>query len=888
MNRTGHHGLKAAGAAGMLAIALAASAADHAQEVAEAPQEPVYTPTGRPVPPNFFALNGITPFHHLHDQDPAVREALWDVLDERLAAMAEAGATAARVDTWWGSIEVERGQFEWDFPDRVVSRIVEAGLEPLPILCYNSAWSPDESPATEEERAAYGDWVFEMVRRNSGKARQWEIWNEPNITPYWVPSPDPEAYAQLLQVAYRRAKEADPDVTIVGMSTAWMDLPFIEAAWRAGAAGHMDAISFHFYDSTPDEAIIEEDLRELRRFLERHGEPDMPVLVTESGLTTGPSAVVVTSTPEEQARWMVKRHLVMLAEGLDQFYYFKLQDDPPEPEPDGWWGLLEDDGTQKPSWDAYRTMTARLTGAEFLGRVDGLAAQPEQDRNVEFQLYRQEDGELFAVAWVREDAPRLPVRIPVGNPVRLERMDGTLARTVQPGVDGCAVLELRKEPMYLRNLCEVVARRMALSIEPSVLYIYPGESRTVELRFHNPGPEAEEIPAGPLLDALAATPVLALVEQVQEDADVVVEPVLSAEPGEKARLTLILTLPADAETFHPVHIFPRFGDRFGARLSLYYDEPFEHHLRVAERGGGVEGVLALRNRRAEPADGSVRWLLNGVPKAGVTEFEAVGMEEEKVLRRIFQPLREGETLLEADIRGADGVAARSGYRLFAIPPRRTPIEIDGDLSDWEGIQGVHLAPPTHQEEPDPLRNPLDPEQYGATVRLAWDEEYLYLAAEIMDPDPRVNPFREGEVWRGDSIELFLGFDGPTVLTDYGPMHYQLGLSPGDGGEDSFVHSWRSAQDRPGGTVPGSRIASRETETGYTMEAAIPFADFGAEVEAGQVIGLDMHVSFRDDPDAERRRGLLIWNGTGRNFLDPSRWGVGLLMDTRDGADNNTP
>ena len=45
--------------------------------------------------------------------------------------------------------------------------------------------------------------------------REWEIWNEPNSSTFWAPTPDPDAYADLLKRSAKIIHEADPEAKVM-------------------------------------------------------------------------------------------------------------------------------------------------------------------------------------------------------------------------------------------------------------------------------------------------------------------------------------------------------------------------------------------------------------------------------------------------------------------------------------------------------------------------------------------------------------------------------------------------------------------------------------------------------------------------------------------------
>ncbi|HMG26409.1 MAG TPA: hypothetical protein VKH36_06285, partial [Acidimicrobiia bacterium] len=83
-----------------------------------------------------------------------------------------------------------------------------------------------------------------------------EIWNEPNLTFYGMPAPDPAAYAAFLGAAHDAIKAADPTSAVItgGLapaenqprSQAMNPLLHVRAVYRAGG-GKFDALGYHPY-----------------------------------------------------------------------------------------------------------------------------------------------------------------------------------------------------------------------------------------------------------------------------------------------------------------------------------------------------------------------------------------------------------------------------------------------------------------------------------------------------------------------------------------------------------------------------------------------------------------------------------------------------------------
>ena len=149
---------------------------------------------------------------------------------------------------------------------------------------------------------------------------------------------------------------------------------------------------------------------------------------------------------------------------------------------------------------------------------------------------------------------------------------------------------------------------------------------------------------------------------------------------------------------------------------------------------------------------------------------------------------------------------------------------------------------------------------AASFDLLWDATYLYVAIAVRD----ANLVNDSEaVFRDDAVEVFIDVDnngGP-----YDPIDLQLIR----GYDDPELFVSRS--------FDGEILhASSPTDTGYTVELAIPWSGLGITPESGFTLGFDVAVD--DDDDGDARDGLLVWSGTGSNFNTTDGFGEIVLSD----------
>jgi len=205
-----------------------------------------------------------------------------------------------------------------------------------------------------------------------------------------------------------------------------------------------------------------------------------------------------------------------------------------------------------------------------------------------------------------------------------------------------------------------------------------------------------------------------------------------------------------------------------------------------------------------------------------------------------------------------------------------PIAVDGNLGDWERVPNARgiSAPEQAVWGANSWTGPAD---LQGTVRLAWRQEYLFIAAEVVD-DTIHQTQRGANIWRGDHIELYLDAapDLDPGRETFGPGQFQLALSPGN-----FQNSGDAFTDCPpeaycyrpeAQPIEGALAASVRTAEGYILEAAIPWTFFGVTPEVGAFLRIEVTLSDTDGPEARQEAMLALssapW-GHSRSRLIPA-------------------
>lgn len=806
----------------------------------------------------FFAINGTKVFHIPDQLDTTVQQ--------RIEWMHQLGVAWDRTDWWWGVIEPEKGRFDFSIPDKCVANLESQGIQLLPILCYGAAWFPEgrNAPITDEEREAYANYVYETVKRYSKHFTYWEVWNEPNILPFWAPEPNVDDYAKLLKIVYQAAKRADPDCKICAPVVAPLgafDRKFVERLYQLGCKDSFDVFDYHYYRNHPPEKEVPAELADIKALMHRYGD-DKPIWISETGVS-GP----IKGQPESynrQASLVVRNQLLCLASGVERIFYFDLQNwnDDLSSTWDAHLGMVEASGRRKPAFHAYRTLIAQVD----LKRVLGVC--PDLGKGVTGVLvYDPRSADYLLAVWTTDDSRReieiacetKPVRVvyPYGDVEVIPQQEASGVQAERQTV----MVTIDRHPRYVHSVDpDAYLARTLLKFAPERIEITPGDRQALALASDPLLGECKirmlnvQVPKGLKWDAGSGQ----------------IEAMTDAAPGKR-------TISAKFEAEYAIQGQVR-------RVTLSRTAQVEIHptlfvkLRPYLKAGKILALAAVENLSTKIYSGNLEFV------------EKDGEGEQVVAQRKVGKLAPGKRIEEAfpvdpevlkELREPTVWKARfletssKPIQIQPFPLREDGPLVDGLLDEWETIPPVEIGKASQI-----TRNVGEwtPENASAKVRLWFTREKFYFAADVTDNDPLVNDHEPVQIWRGDNLELYLGLGGPgkrTVIDK--KIDFQIGFAPTCSEGRPIVFLFH--EDR---TLESARIVSRKTETGYRIEAEVPLAELGqVALKDGMALGFDLALDDLDSndialagTDAGRQ---LMWNGTSQNWIDPSGWGLAVLM-----------
>jgi polysaccharide biosynthesis protein PslG len=227
-------------------------------------------------------------------------------LDRTIRSLALTDVKTIRLMIPWALVEYIRGQFNWAELDRTVDAAAARHLAIVGVINSTPTWAlaPGAAPTSGRPASpeAYGDFAGKVATRYKGKIAAYQIWNEPNASIFYSPSPDPAGYTDLLKAAYPRIKAVDPAVPVLagGLAsvvdrggTAMNPVVFVTRMYAAGAGDYFDALAYHPYQYTlkfSDGMTVANSpvrqLMQIRQTMTANGDEDKRIWATEYGEPT--------------------------------------------------------------------------------------------------------------------------------------------------------------------------------------------------------------------------------------------------------------------------------------------------------------------------------------------------------------------------------------------------------------------------------------------------------------------------------------------------------------------------------------------------------------------------------------------------------------------------
>jgi hypothetical protein len=303
--------------------------------------------------------------------------------------MREAGIRSVRLPMYWSTIQ-EQNRFvsrpDFDGFDKQVKLAAEEGISILPFILGTPEWVAPEKESlpvsdawqrsawrgflrdAEDRYGPYGSFWEEHTQLDYLPIRRWEIWNEPNIVTFSLPT-GPRSYAVLIREAGRVLHGADPGSKVIvgGLFGRPLQVPpnVMPGAWLSGlyrqhnVKPYFDGVALHPY--VADAGAMRSMIRNLRRVMAVHHDGATPLFLTELGWGSDSFESRWERGPQGQVRELREAMSMLLdnrrAWRIAGIWWFSWTDVYGNCQFCDSAGLLTSDREAKPSWYLFNSWT---------------------------------------------------------------------------------------------------------------------------------------------------------------------------------------------------------------------------------------------------------------------------------------------------------------------------------------------------------------------------------------------------------------------------------------------------------------------------------------------------------------------------------------------------
>ena len=371
-----------------------------------------------------------------------------ELLEYDVPLVREMGASWVRVYVPWLEIEKSPGQYSWEPFDAVFDRLVELGLEPLPIVYGAPEWAADESCGPISDTLAFEGFLEAILERYGPYTNAWEFTNEPDgMYPHpWGPTAGcwglhPEAYARQLGIFYNKVKMMDPDALVVFGGLAydnWVQgnvaRDFFTNTLRYGAGQFFDVANLHYYPINPVEfPTMAHKVNEIRGIMDRQGVRGKMIWVTETGMW-----VNLNGSVEMQREFIVRELIRSFGVGVDNIFWFEPREIPvAEGRVHRW--LISSNHDPINGYTTFQNLARKLDGVHSAGMYQDTPA------GVEAWKFSSAGRSLY-VLW--SNTVSQTVTISASASATLTNRDGSAFRIV-PVQNGRISFEVGHQPVFL-------------------------------------------------------------------------------------------------------------------------------------------------------------------------------------------------------------------------------------------------------------------------------------------------------------------------------------------------------------------------------------------------------------------------------------------------------
>jgi hypothetical protein len=760
-------------------------------------------------------LDSSSPFGINGPGTPATPDpAQWANVDQLLK---EQGVQWIRTEFTWTKVEPEAGTFNWTPGDDLVEAGHQAQENLLGLVDYWGSYIKDPYSAANfsADVQQYDAYLAALVKRYmpGGTLAQQEGWSHYGITAWeiWNEPSTAAFWGGTVQQYAELVNSAAATIKAIEPNATILAYGWQPDVLVPLSDGAFTGVSIHDY---PGAAYPSE-----AEFY--NGVENLRQLLTENGVGSDPiwmtengwSTNSVTET--QQAEYIVRAAIQSLAGSLNKYFMFEWQ------YPQEGYGELDASLLPLPAYPAMAGMTDMLNGY-----TPATSVNPIQ-MGTAVRAFAFQDGTRSLVAlWSPTQTGTLT--LPPG-PVSAYDWMGNPIASQGPGL----TVPLSGEPVYL--VANMPPAALAKMVQDGTIKGIAPVSLTV----------------GTLAGSLGSLPNLSVTVTNQLNQSESGTLSLTLPSGWEAApiSTTAATYATTAATYTPSASFGPLApsgsttinfslERFEANASNQYTVTAS----ASVSGSGASTVVSTPVPGAPPSSGG-----GSAPSLGPLPPAPPGSGSSSSSQTVTT------TTSLTDYDAVYGTA-----------------QMTGSLQNWGSALPLQIDQASQESG---ILN-WTPSTLSATAYTMWSPGYLYFAAEVKSSAAFYEPDTGGNIWEGDSVQVFLDPEN-TKTTGYDAADGDTELGFSDTPDGNQAYEW-DPTSQPLSNVKLTIVPG--TSGGTTLyEAAIPTADLpDLNLQAGQAFGLDFLVNY--NPGSGRVGWIWLTPGVG-NAFDPADFPTFTLVNS---------
>lgn len=780
-------------------------------------------------------------------------------------------ASTANIDTAQRmGIRTSRMGYNWDELEKSVgvynvhgteyqNKLEEYGMSSVKLLSrsnplYNDNRATNIYSYDDKALTAYGNAAAYVADLNT--VEYVEILNEYNHVGFNAGDRSPESYLLYCKAAYEAIKKTNPESKVVIGNLAGYDIAFMTKLFELGGFDYCDAVSLHPYQSGDfDQGQFRNQMETILSQMKKYN-VKKEIVLTEMGITRATDGIGVS----EEKRRIYAPVLMLMAQGeklADLVCWYDFVDDGTcKNQKEHQWGLVKFPTTlnKNTATDTFVTLAA-MSNLVQDGEPTGIL-RIKDDTTTAYN-FKRSDGKNIVAAWTTQKSDILALNLGCDS-AKMYNVWGTYLGEIKSS-DGVFTIGLCDEIVYLEgNFNSFEEADSIVGFEENTVSAVRGD--TVALKS---------------FDKLG--------RNIRIDVDYDNEIFTPIENSDDSTALMFKISETALDNYHMTVMISDGTDviyRGVVKIELN-DEPLSAKIEIAKASYSDDtrwqAVAHLTNiSNANHYSGEIKIKEPERFVGGTRRFSDIAPGETVTLKVNIPELvykRPEDMVCEITLNNGSVMTVSQKVDFTTAEYAAIKPTLDGIISPGEWQGSILCEDRLERITQSSAKAWKGKDDLSLEMHLLWDEEYLYVAAEVKDDVYTMNG-NVNKMWDGDCVQIGI-VEKVAGIENTSSAFTELALGEVDGNAKIYRYSHVGGNPETEVTDFNGYIKRSDDTTIY--EYAIPWSELfekGHTPTEGSVYGFSVCVN---DADNGARHQWLNYNDGIGSTKDASKFGKLTLL-----------